>query len=408
VSRRVVWLLAISSGCIVANLYYAQPLLADMAREFALSVTEIGAVAMLGNIGSAVGMLLFVPLGDKQERRGLISLLLAGGAVTLAAMALATSAFWLCVASFLLGTTTACVHVIVPLAAHLAPASERGRAVGTVISGLLVGVLLARTFSGVFGDHFGWRAVYWVAALVMLTLAVVVRLMLPESRPDDAPGWVDLMASIVTLARQHAVVREAALIAFLMFSSFAALWTTLVFLLRTPPYDFGTTAAGMFGLLGAASATAAPLVGRVSDRFSAGRVVLLAIVTTLVGYLVLALAGRTLPGLIAAIILIDAGVQSCHVANQSRIYAVAPHARGRLNTVYMVAFMSGGAAGAYIGPFGLQLGGWGGFCAFPIAALAVAILFAAAAQSANGVRVTAARALSGSADDNQCPPLPGP
>jgi MFS family permease len=164
----------------------------------------------------------------------------------------------------------------------------------------------------------------------------------------------------------------------------------------------------MFGLLGAASATAAPLVGRVSDRFSAGRVVLLAIVTTLVGYLVLALAGRTLPGLIAAIILIDAGVQSCHVANQSRIYAVAPHARGRLNTVYMVAFMSGGAAGAYIGPFGLQLGGWGGFCAFPIAALAVAILFAAAAQSANGVRVTAARALSGSADDNQCPPLPGP
>jgi len=375
VPRRVVWLLAVSSGCIVANLYYAQPLLADIAREFALSVTQIGAVAMLGQLGSATGMLLFVPLGDKHERRGLISLLLGAGALMLAAMALAPSLFWLCVASFLLGTTTACVHVIVPLAAHLAPASERGSVVGTVISGLLVGVLLARTFSGLFGDRFGWRAVYWVAAAVMFALAIIVRLQLPESRPDEAPGWLDLMASILTLAREHAVVREAALIAFLMFSSFAALWTTLVFLLRTPPYDYGTTAAGMFGLLGAASATAAPLVGRFSDRFSPGRVVLIAIATTLAGYLILALTGRTLAGLIAAIVLIDAGVQSCHVANQSRIYAVAPHARGRLNTVYMVAFMSGGAAGAYMGPLGLNLGGWAGFCAFPIAALTIALVF---------------------------------
>ena len=374
-SRRVVWLLAISSGCIVANLYYAQPLLADMAREFALSVTQIGAVAMLGQAGSATGMLLFVPLGDKHERRGLISMLLAAGAVTLAGMALAPSLLWLCVASFLLGTTTASVHVIVPLAAHLAPASERGKIVGTVISGLLVGVLLARTFSGVFGDHFGWRAVYWVAAGIMLTLGIVVRLMLPESRPDDAPAWLDLMKSVVTLAREHAVVREAALIAFLMFSSFAALWTTLVFLLRTPPYDYGTTAAGMFGLLGAASASAAPLVGRVSDRFSAGRVVLIAIAITLAGYLVLVSTGQTLAGLIIAIILIDAGVQSCHVANQSRIYGLVPSARSRLNTLYMVAFMSGGAAGSYLGPLGLKLGGWSGFCVFPLTALAVALAY---------------------------------
>jgi predicted MFS family arabinose efflux permease len=375
VSRRVVWLLAISSGCIVANLYYAQPLLADIAREFALSVTQIGAVAMLGQAGSAIGMLLFVPLGDKHERRNLIALLLGAGALTLAGMAVAPSLLWLCVASFLLGTTTACVHVIVPLAAHLAPASERGKVVGTVISGLLIGVLVARTFSGVFGDHFGWRAVYWVAAAVMVTLAIVVRLMLPESRPDEAPAWLELMKSIVTLAREHPVVREAAFIAFLMFSSFAALWTTLVFLLRTAPYDYGTTAAGMFGLLGAASATAAPLVGRFSDRFSPGRVVLIAIATTLAGYLLLALTGRTVAGLVAAIVLIDAGVQSCHVANQSRIYAVAPHARGRLNTVYMVAFMSGGAVGAYMGPLGLKLGGWTGFCVFPIAALSLAMVF---------------------------------
>jgi predicted MFS family arabinose efflux permease len=367
--------MAVSAGCIVANLYYAQPLLADMARAFGLSVTQIGAVAMLGQLGSATGMLLFVPLGDKHERRGLITWLHVAAAAALAGMALSPSSWWLGVFSFLLGCTTASVHVMVPLAAHLAPPQERGRIVGTVISGLLVGVLLARTFSGVFGDQFGWRAVYWVAASLMIVLAGVTRLVLPESRPQDAPSWLELMRSLVTLARQHAVVRQAALIAFLMFSSFAALWTTLVFLLRTPPYDYGTTAAGMFGLLGAASASAAPVVGRLTDRYSADRAVLIAVATTLIGYLSLLFAGRTLPGLIAAIVLIDAGVQSCHVANQSRIYAVAPHARGRLNTIYMVAFMSGGAAGAYMGPLGLKLGGWAGFCAFPVAMLMLALAF---------------------------------
>jgi predicted MFS family arabinose efflux permease len=331
---------------------------------------------MLAQIGSAVGMIAFVPLGDKYERRALITMLLASGAVALVGMALAPSLLWLCIASFVLGLTTACVHVIVPLAAHLAPPLERGRIVGTVISGLLVGVLLARTFSGAFGDRFGWRAVYWVAAAIMLVLALVMRFSIPESRPDAAPGWVDLMRSVVTLAREHTVVQQAALIAFLLFSSFAALWTTLVFLLRTPPYDFGTTAAGMFGLLGAASASAAPIVGRLSDRYSAQRTVLLAVITTLAGYVVLVLGGRTLAGLVAAIILIDAGVQSCHVANQSRIYAVAPHARGRLNTVYMTAFMTGGAAGAYLGPLGLKLGGWVGFCVYPLAALVAAVAIA--------------------------------
>ena len=372
--------MAISAGCIVANLYYAQPLLADMAHEFGLSITQIGTVAMLAQMGSAVGMVLFVPLGDKHERRGLITALHAVAAAALVGMAVSPSPLWLRAFSFLLGCTTASVHVIVPLAAHLAPPLERGRVVGTVISGLLVGVLIARTFSGVFGDHFGWRAVYWVAASVMVVMAIVTRGLLPESRPDEAPGWLDLMRSIVTLARQHAVVRQSALIAFLMFFSFAALWTTLVFLLRTPPYDFGTTAAGMFGLLGAASASAAPIVGRLTDRYSADRTVLFAVATTLVGYVILLAAGRTLPGLIAAIVLIDAGVQSGHVSNQSRIYAVAPHARGRLNTVYMTAFMSGGAAGAYVGPLGLKLAGWTGFCVFPIAALTLALLFAASAK----------------------------
>jgi predicted MFS family arabinose efflux permease len=381
-SRRVVWLLAITTAVVVANIYYAQPLLADMARAFGLSVPQIGAVAMLMQIGSATGMLLFVPLGDKYERRGLITALLVAGTVALALMATAPTVLLLCVAGFAVGASTSNVHVVVPLAAHLAPAQQRGRVLGIVFGGLLVGVLLARTFSGLLGAAFGWRVVYWIAAGMMLALAIVIRAELPVSRPDHAIAWTDLMRSLGGLFRKHATVREAALLAFLMFFSFSALWTTLVFLLRTPPYHYGTAAAGWFGLLGAASAAAAPIVGRLSDRYGPERSVFGAIAATLVGYLVLLMAGRTMAGLVVAIVLIDAATQSGHVANQSRIYGLDPAARSRLNTIYMVAFMSGGAAGSYMGPLGLKLWGWRGFCAFPIAALVIAILFMVAVNRA--------------------------
>ena len=374
-SRRLAWLLAVSTGVIVANIYYAQPLLADMARAFGLSVPQIGAVAMLAQIGSAIGMLLFVPLGDKYERRGLITSLIIGGTVALALMASAPTVLLLCVAAFAVGVSTSNVHVVVPLAAHLAPADQRGRFLGIVFGGLLVGVLLARTFSGLLGATFGWRIVYWIAAAMMLTLAIVIRLALPESRPDHKIAWTELMRSLAGLFRKHATVREAALLAFLMFFSFSALWTTLVFLLQTPPYHYGTAAAGWFGLLGAASAGAAPIVGRLSDRYGPEKSVRGAIATTLAGYVVLLFAGRTMAGLVTAIVLIDAATQSGHVANQSRIYGLDATARSRLNTIYMVAFMSGGAAGSYMGPLGLKLWGWRGFCVFPIAALVVALVF---------------------------------
>lgn len=374
-SRRVVWLLAVTTAVVVANIYYAQPLLADMAHAFGLSVPQIGAVAMLMQIGSATGMLLFVPLGDKYERRSLIAWLLVAGTAALALMASAPTVLLLCVGGFAVGASTSNVHVVVPLAAHLAPPQQRGRVLGVVFGGLLIGVLLARTFSGLLGAQFGWRVVYWIAAVMMLTLAVIIRVALPVSRPEHAIPWVELMRSLRGLFRKHATVRHAALMAFLMFFSFSALWTTLVFLLRTPPYHYGTAAAGWFGLLGAASAASAPVVGRLSDRYGAERSVFGAIVATLVGYLVLLFAGRVMAGLVVAIILIDAATQSGHVANQSRIYGLDPNARSRLNTIYMVAFMSGGAAGSYMGPLGFKLWGWSGFCAFPIAALVLALVF---------------------------------
>jgi len=383
-SRRIVWLLAFSTGCVVANIYYIQPLLADIAREFGLSVAQVGIVAMLAQVGTGLGMLFFVPLGDKYERRSLISTLLVAESVALAFAASATNVIWLSVACFGVGAMASAVHVIVPLAANLAPPNERGRIVGTVLSGLLIGVLLARTFSGVVGAQYGWRSVYWFASALMLALAITIRLSLQKSQPELSMKWGALMKSVGSLAREHAVLREAALLACLLFMSFSALWTTLVFLLRTPPYHYGTTAAGVFGLLGASSAAAAPIVGRMSDRHGPERSILIAIVSTLAGYVLLLFFGRMLPGLIAGIALIDVGVQSGHVANQSRIYALAPAARSRINTFYMVAFFLGGALGSYFGPLGFNVGGWTGFCAIPLAALVFALVYFVRAERKRG------------------------
>jgi predicted MFS family arabinose efflux permease len=392
-TRRIVWLLAFSTGCIVANIYYVQPLLADIARDFGLTVAQIGGVAMLAQIGTGIGMLLFVPLGDKYERRTLISTLLIAESVALAFVASAANVLWLSLACFCVGAAAATIHVIVPLAAHLAPPKERGRIVGTVLSGLLIGVLLARTFSGVTGAQFGWRTVYWFASALMLGLAVTLRLSLNRSEPVISVKWTELMRSVLSLAREHPTLREAAVLACLLFLSFTALWTTLVFLLRTPPYHYGTTAAGVFGLLGASSAAAAPIVGRMSDRHGPERSILVAIIATLAGYVSLLFFGRMLPGLIAGIALVDVGVQSGHVANQSRIYSLAPEARSRINTFYMVAFFAGGALGSYLGPLGFNAGGWTGFCAIPLAALIFALVYFVRARSASSSERTALRVL---------------
>ena len=383
-SRRVVWLLALSTGCVVANIYYIQPLLADIAREFGLSVAQVGVVAMLAQIGTCLGMLFFVPLGDKYERRSLIAALLVAESVALAFAASARNVIWLSTACFFIGACAATIHVIVPLAAHLAPPKERGRIVGTVLSGLLIGALLARTFSGVVGAQYGWRVVYWFASALMLALAITLRLSLDSSRPGLSMKWGALMRSVGGLVREHAVLREAALVSSLLFMTFSALWTTLVFLLRTPPYHYGTTAAGVFGLLGASSAAAAPVVGRLADRQGPERSILVAITAALFGYVSLLVFGRTLPGLIAGIALIDVGVQSGHVANQSRIYALAPEARSRINTSYMVALFLGGSLGSYFGPLGFNLGGWTGFCAIPLAALVFALVYFVRAERKRG------------------------
>lgn len=365
--------MALSVGAIVANIYYVQPLLAAMARTFSVSVGMIGLVAMLTQVGTAIGMLIFVPLGDSRDRRALLTALLSGAAVALCGVATARNLIWISIASFAVGACGAAVHVIVPFAAQLAPENSRGQVLGTVFSGLLIGILLARTFSGVVASFFGWRSVYAIAALAMLGLMLLLRARLPRLPPQNSLAWTALMRSLVSLVREHPALRESAFLGAALLCVFSAFWTTLVFLLQTPPYHFGSSVAGLFGLVGAAGALCAPLVGRFADRRGPRFTILLALLTTLASFLLLGAFGKIMTGLIAGVVLLDVGVQSGHVANQTRIYALDATARSRLNTVYMFCYFTGGSLGSWLGAICWEYKGWPAVCALGIAIVAIAL-----------------------------------
>lgn len=368
-SSKTVWLMAISVGVIVGNIYYIQPLLAEMAREFHLSVPSAGAIAMLMQIGTAAGMLAFVPLGDTHERRKLVTMLLVAAAGSLVVFASARNVVWLAVGAMTIGLFGATVHVIVPYAAHLAPPAQRGKVLGFVFSGLLFGILLARTFSGYVGSWWGWRSVFWIAAGAMLLLAVLIRMQLPVSEPEVELPWIALVRSTVELVRRHAVLREAAFQGAVSFAAFSAFWTTLTFRLQSPPFHYGSTVAGLFGLVGAAGASGAPLVGRFADRNGPRRAVLIAMTTSVLALLVMGAGGSTLAGLVIGVVFLDLGVQAAHVANQTRIYALDHTARSRLNMFYMVSYFVGGATGSYLGALAWRHIGWWGVCGFGVIAL---------------------------------------
>jgi predicted MFS family arabinose efflux permease len=372
--RTTVWFMAASTGVVVANIYYIQPLLAVVARTFGLSSTGAGAIAMTSQVGTCLGMLFFVPLGDSHERRSLITWMLVGAIVALAFTASARNGLWLAIACFGVGMMGATVHLFVPFAAHLAAPNERGRVVGSVFSGILLGILLARTFSGFVGAHLGWRAVYAIAVGFMLCVCIFVQFFLPRSEPTARMPYLSLLKSTVDLAREHPALRESALFGAAAFCCFSAFWTTLVFLLERPPYHYGAQAAGLLGLVGAAGAAGAPIIGRLTDKHGARFTIGISLVLLFVSYLVLGLLGKVLLGLIAGVLLMDFGTQACHVSNQTRIYGLAAHARSRLNMFYMVCYFAGGAAGSILGAYSWKLYGWPGVCGFCLLVIVAMLL----------------------------------
>lgn len=373
-SRPLLLTLATASGVAVANIYYNQPMLSDMARNLNVTSQQIGLVATATQIGYAAGMPIFIPLGDFVDRRGLLASLFIAVAFALAGAALSHDLTQLIIASFFIGLTTVLAQIIIPLASDLSAPAEQGRTIGTVLSGVLLGILLARTVSGTVAQHFGWRAMFWIACGLAIVLASILRARLPEMRPRSSITYRRLIHSVTELFLEMPKLRQVSLVAAMFFGSFNVFWTTLVFLLETPPYHYGSQAAGLFGLVGTVGAGVAPISGRLSDRRTPRFVVRIAIAVVLAAFAVFWGVGRHLWGLVLGVILLDAGVQAAQVANQSRVLSLRPEARNRVNTIYMIAYFTGGSVGSLVGVWSWSRWHWAGVCAAGITMMVIACI----------------------------------
>jgi predicted MFS family arabinose efflux permease len=375
-SPAVALLFSFACGLAVANVYYAQPLLDSMADEFGFSRAAIGLVITVTQIGYGLGLLFVVPLGDLCDRRQLIV-----GQSLLSALALLVIAFAPTGAVLLTGMAAAgllavVTQVLVAYAAILAGAAERGRIVGSVTSGIVIGILLARTVSGTLSDILGWRSVYILSAVATVVIAALLGKALPrQTVPSIRMSYPRLIGSVFTLFIEEPILRIRATIALLIFSAITMLWTPMVLPLSAPPFSLSHTEVGLFGLAGAMGAIGAARAGRLADRGLAQRTTGISLTLMLASWLPISLLGHSIWGLIVGVVTIDFGLQSVHVANQSLIYRVRPEAQSRLTAGYMVFYSIGCAIGSIVSTVVYAHAGWSGVCAAGSAISAIALVF---------------------------------
>lgn len=356
----VILLMSVATGLAVASNYYAQPLLHTIGEQFSLSNAAAGSIVTIAQLSYAVGLLLLVPLGDMFERRGLIvsmTLLSAGG--------LLVSAFSPDILTLMLGTAitgmlSVVAQILVPFAATLAAPHERGKAVGTVMSGLLLGILLARTVAGALADVGSWRTVYWVAAILMLVMSCVLWKVLPRHQSRAGMSYPQLLGSIFRMYAEEPLFRGRSLLGFLLFAAFSMLWTPLTFLLSSPPYQFNNTTIGLFGLAGAAGAYAANRFGRLADRGLGNQATRIGLLLLLASWGLMAFGQASVIALLAGILIQDLAIQGVHVTNTSSLYRLRPEARSRLTAGYMTSYFIGGASGSLVSSWLYSHFGWPG------------------------------------------------
>lgn len=351
-------LFAVAGGAAVGNLYWAQPLLDEIASSLGTSAAVAGLLVTLTQVGYALGILLVVPLGDVLDRRRLIPGVLVASAVALLFAAVTPSFAVLLVALALVGLTTVAGQLLIPLAGDLADPASRGRVVGTIASGVLTGILVSRTVSGLVADAFGWRTIYVVAAVAALVFAVLLRQAIPELERRDRVRYPALIASVFRAVAAHRAVRVTLVISSAVFAVFTMFWTALTFLLSAEPFGYSTSAIGLVGLAGLAGAVAAQRVGRLHDRGVSVPVTGAAIALVLVSLVVAGLGSRSIVVVLVAVVLLDVGVQATNVLNQTRLFAIDPAARSRLNTAFVTGNFIGGAIGSALASVLWNVGGW--------------------------------------------------
>ena len=356
-SAMVIPLMAVAAGVMVANIYYNQPILKEMGISVHTSESEIGRIAMLSQLGYGLGMFFLLPLGDKLRRKYLIIGLAALLVITLILVAIAQSFLVLSILSFFIGLFSVPAQIILPMAATLGK-ENRGKTVGTVFSGILVGILGARVISGLIAQWLGWRYVYGISAGMVTITAVMLYFFLPDIKPNFKGSYGSLLKSTIALVGEYSILRQAALLGSFTFGVFCSFWTTLTFHLSTAPLNYNAGSIGLFGLVAIGGALVAPFFGKLADKGNTYKSLLITVSLIIVSIILIKLFPLSIPVLIFSIFFLDIGVQATQITNFTRIYSLHEHAHSRLNTIYMTTYFIGAAVGTYFGLLSWKLGKW--------------------------------------------------
>ncbi|AWK41164.1 MFS transporter [Photorhabdus laumondii subsp. laumondii] len=373
-SPALIALIAIATGLVVASNYYAQPLLDTIALQFNLTVNEAGFIVTTAQLSYAVGLTFLVPLGDMFERRSLIVSMTILATIGLLITATSQNIWQMLLGTAMTGLFSVVAQILVPLAATLALPHQRGKAVGTIMSGLLLGILLARTISGTMATLGGWRTVFWVASVLLVILSLTLWRYLPRYKQVTNLSYFQLLGSIVNLITTSPLLRVRAILGALTFANFSLLWTSMAFLLSAPPFNYSEGVIGLFGLVGAAGALMATQTGRLVDKGKGPLTTSISLVLLLLSWIPIGLVKESLIGFIIGVFLLDIAIQGVHVTNQSTIYRIMPEARNRLTAAYMTSYFIGGALGSLVSGYAYKHSGWYGVATAGIAICIISLI----------------------------------
>jgi predicted MFS family arabinose efflux permease len=357
ITKTQIAVMAVAAGMCVANIYYNQPILKDIAHNFNVTESRAGIISVLAQAGYGAGLFFLTPLGDKINRKTLILALMGTLVAVLIGTTFVQNFFWLCIFSLLIGLCSVAAQVILPMAASMDKVN-RGRTVGIIFTGILIGILAARVFSGLIAGWFNWRYVYGVSAGMVTSSAALIYVSLPNAKPGFEGHYGQLLASTLLQLKRFPLLRKTALLGGLVFGLFCSFWTTLTFHLSGEPFNYKSDVIGLFGILAIGGALLAPLFGRLADKGSPARSLVFSVILVLAGVLLVKFYPFSVIAFVISVLLIDVGVQATQVTNVATIYTLDETAHSRINTAYMTSYFIGGSVGTFIGIQCWQMGGW--------------------------------------------------
>lgn len=356
-SKSQITIMAIAAGVCVANIYYNQPVLKDIAKSLNTTEANVGLISVLAQAGYGFGLFFITPLGDKINRKKLILGLQGFLIIALIGMVFFESRFGIFAMSLIIGICSVAAQVILPMAASLEKVNK-AKTISFIFSGILIGILAARVFAGTIAEWFGWHYVYAISAVMVLATAVMVQISLPNVKQEFTGNYISLLKSALQQVRRFAILRRSTLLGALIFGAFCSFWTTLTFHLSGAPFNYGTDTIGLFGILAIAGALLAPYFGRLVDGGNAAKSQLFSVGMLLVSVILLNILPHSLWAIIVAVLLLDVGVQATQLINIATIYTLDEKANSRINTIYMTSYFIGGAVGTFVGVQCWKYGGW--------------------------------------------------